>query len=60
MVHFFFDIKSHLGELPMEQWEGVRGSQVHSLTFLHVHGNIYLKEVQLPAPTHTTLDSVCC
>lgn len=26
MVHFFFDINSHLGELPMEQWEGVKGS----------------------------------
>lgn len=48
MVHFFFDIKCHLGELPrgpVGRGQGVLGSLN---TFLHVHGNLCPKEA---APT---------
>lgn len=44
MVHFFFDIKCHLGELPhgpVGRGQGVLGSLN---TFLHAHGNICPKE----------------
>lgn len=59
MVHFFFDIKSHLGELPVEEREGrVRGVLGHLLLFSMCTGAFTSKKHNFPYSP--CLGSVCC